>query len=150
MQVIRDERLAKLQALSIVAVMALVAIAVHFWPREAGVVMTPSPIVAAHSTPAPERQRAFRTPTRVTARPPRPVPGRVAAFETVPTELAHPSSLPGAPAIASLAALPGTPFAVSRAPSAPTSGGVTGAMQTTGKSLAGAFKKTGSAFRRAF
>jgi hypothetical protein len=150
MQVIRDERLAKLQALSIVAVMALVGIAVHFWPRETAVVTTPSPVVAAHSTPAPERQRASRTPARVSARSPRPVPRAVAVFETAPTDLAHTATMPATPAIASLPTLPGTPFAVSRAPQAPTSGRVTGAMQTSGKSLAGAFKKTGSAFRRAF
>jgi hypothetical protein len=40
MQVTRDERLAKLQALSMLAAIALVAIAVDLWRREAAVVMT--------------------------------------------------------------------------------------------------------------
>jgi hypothetical protein len=161
MQVTRDERLAKLQAFSILAVMALVAIAVHFWPSESAVVMTARPVAAARSTAGPERQPAARARMRVSVPAHRPGPRPVASVQAVPTEpprVSGSSSGPtllslSRPALASLPSLPGTSMAMSPAPSpAPskTGGAVTRAMQTTGKSLAGAFKKTGSAFRRAF
>ena len=83
----------------------------------------------------------------------RPGPHPVASVQAVPTEPPRVSGSFSGPTLASLPSLPGTSMAMSPAPSpAPskTGGAVTRAMQTTGKSLAGAFKKTGSAFRRAF
>lgn len=153
MQGNREERLAKAKGLGILALMAGVALAVHVWPRP---VPDPAPAAAAdgvlraQATAAPvrvDRVEPARRRLRAAARAERPV---APASIPKPAAPARPGDSVGEAALASLpgsaVALPSRPPAVH----AKHPGAVTRAAQATGKGLAGAFKKTGAAFRRAF
>ena len=161
MEINRDGPVAKLQAFSMLGLMAVVAVTVHFWPRQPEVLMTSPAAVAAPAREPIDRQPASREWSRVAApvqhRAPR---AAVAVGPAEPSggELPRPVELSGPP-LAALPSLPGTPLPLGSdldSPAAkdrdltPAGGAVTRGMQTTGRSLAGAFKKTGSAFRRAF
>lgn len=150
MQINRDERLAKTQAFGMLAVMALVAVTVHFWPRETAVATPSRRVVAVPAAVAADRQPAPRASMAVTVPVRRLVPRSVALVEPATPELPL-AFQRSTPVLAPLEFLPGAPIAIPAVP-APTAGNgaVTGAMQKTGRSLAGAFKKTGRAFRRTF
>ncbi len=150
MQVTREERAAKAKGLGILALMAAVALAVHVWPRpepratRAADVTLRAPAAPVAVVRAGPERRPLRAPARVV---------RPAAAAPVP----EPSAIPARPGdsvgTVTLASLPGSAVAL---PSSPTTvratdrAAVTRAAQATGKGLAGAFKKTGAAFRRVF
>lgn len=151
MQVNRDERLAKAQGLSILGLMAVIALTVYFWPAPPAPVVTSPRIMSGPPPVAAAAPPVYRTPKRPHTPARRPAPAAPARMQAI--TIGPPPALEVAPplTIEPIASVPGAQIALSRVPEAPAStGAVTRAMQATGKSVAGAFRKTGGAFRRAF
>ena len=73
MQVNRDERLAKAHGLSILGLMAVIALTVYFWPAPPAPVMTSPPLMSGPSLVPATAPPVHRAPKR----PHAPRPGRL-------------------------------------------------------------------------
>ena len=152
MQVNRSERLAKAHGLSILGLMAVIALTVYFWPAPPAPVMTSPPLMSGPSLVPATAPPVHRAPKRPHAPAPWPAPAASARIQAVTIELPRAVEFASPLTIEPIASVPGAQIAVPPIPEAPAAGhgAVTQAMQTTGRSVAGAFKKTGGAFRQAF
>jgi hypothetical protein len=171
MQGIRDERIAKIEGIGILLLMAVVALVVNLWPtpaaprreplsRDAGVERASVPVrqTAPHPIPAPPRRGAGHV-APAPAPQFEPAPALDPAAPAVRETLSPPSPSPG---LMTMSHLPGTDVDIrpahqgsatdppATAEAARRQGAMTRAATTTGKALAVAFRKTGSAVRKVF